>query len=47
MEYKPEPFPKTEQISAQVLSLPMFLELPEERIVRKVESLATALKETA
>jgi dTDP-4-amino-4,6-dideoxygalactose transaminase len=47
MGHTPGSFPRAEQASAQVLSLPMFPELTEGQITRVVESLATALKETA
>jgi dTDP-4-amino-4,6-dideoxygalactose transaminase len=40
-------FPAAEHASAQVLSLPLFPELTQQQIDRVVESLATALKETA
>ena len=45
--HKPGSFPAAEQASAQVLSLPLFPELTNGQIERVVESLATALKETA
>jgi dTDP-4-amino-4,6-dideoxygalactose transaminase len=40
-------YPAAEHASAQVLSLPLFPELTHQQIDRVVESLATALKETA
>lgn len=40
-------YPAAEHASAQVLSLPLFPELTRQQIDRVVESLATALKETA
>jgi dTDP-4-amino-4,6-dideoxygalactose transaminase len=45
--HKPGAFPVAEQASSQVLSLPLFPELTNKQIGRVVESLATALKETA
>jgi dTDP-4-amino-4,6-dideoxygalactose transaminase len=45
--HKPGSFPISEQASAQVLSLPLFPELTNAQLEKVVESLATALKETA